>query len=137
DTALWVAGPLNWFYRLSYPLIWLLNRSAQWILHRLGMASGELHAGHSEDELRLLLASVRAASGGTAFGRDVLLNALDLRQRTVREVMRPRSEITVLDTTASLAECVEVADKTRYSRFPLCEGGDPDKLLGVVHIKDL
>jgi CBS domain containing-hemolysin-like protein len=30
-----------------------------------------------------------------------------------------------------------VAEKTRYSRFPLCEGGDLDKTLGVVHIKDL
>ena len=27
--------------------------------------------------------------------------------------------------------------KTRYSRFPLCERGDLDKTLGVVHIKDL
>ena len=31
----------------------------------------------------------------------------------------------------------EVAEKTRYSRFPLCEGGDLDRTLGVVHIKDL
>ena len=37
----------------------------------------------------------------------------------------------------TLAECLEVAEKTRYSRFPLCEGGDLDKTLGVVHIKDL
>jgi CBS domain containing-hemolysin-like protein len=43
----------------------------------------------------------------------------------------------VLDTQASLAECLDVAEKTRYSRLPLCEGGDLDKSLGVVHIKDL
>ena len=30
-----------------------------------------------------------------------------------------------------------MAEKTRYSRFPLCEGGDLDKMRGVVHIKDL
>jgi CBS domain containing-hemolysin-like protein len=30
-----------------------------------------------------------------------------------------------------------VAEKTRYSRFPLCEAGNLDKTLGVVHIKDL
>jgi CBS domain containing-hemolysin-like protein len=36
-----------------------------------------------------------------------------------------------------MAECLEVAEKTRYSRFPLCEGGDLDKTLGVIHIKDL
>jgi CBS domain containing-hemolysin-like protein len=42
-----------------------------------------------------------------------------------------------LNTEATLAECLDVADKTRYSRFPLCEGGDLDRALGVVHIKDL
>ena len=30
-----------------------------------------------------------------------------------------------------------LAEKTRYSRFPICENGDLDKTLGVVHIKDL
>jgi CBS domain containing-hemolysin-like protein len=51
--------------------------------------------------------------------------------------MRPRQEIVPLDTEASIAKCLDVAEKTRYSRFPLCEGGDLDKSLGVVHIKDL
>ncbi|MCX6923059.1 MAG: CBS domain-containing protein, partial [Verrucomicrobia bacterium] len=46
-------------------------------------------------------------------------------------------EIVALDTEASIAECLDVAEKTRYSRFPLCEGGRLDKALGVVHIKDL
>jgi CBS domain containing-hemolysin-like protein len=137
DTALWVANPLNWFYRLSYPFIWLLNHSAQWILRRLGIVADDLHATHSEDELRLMLASIRAAPGGTAFGRDVLLNALDLRQRVARDVMRPRQEMSVFDTEAGIAECVDLAEKTRYSRFPLCEAGDLDKTVGVVHIKDL
>ena len=34
-------------------------------------------------------------------------------------------------------QCLDVAEKTRYSRFPLCEGGDVDRTLGIVHIKDL
>ncbi len=66
-----------------------------------------------------------------------MLNALDLRRRIAREVMRPRNEIVGLDTGASIPECLDVAEKTRYSRFPLCEGGDLDKTLGVIHFKDL
>ena len=65
------------------------------------------------------------------------MNALDLRHRIVREVMRPRQEIAAFNTDATIAECLALAEKTRYSRFPLCEGGDLDKTLGVVHIKDL
>lgn len=133
QTSLWVAGPLNLFYRVSYPFIWVLHRSSQIVLRWLGFEHGELHDRHSEEELRVVL----AAAQGSAERRDLILNALDLRRRTAREVMRPRNEITAFDTAASLADCVALAEKTRYSRFPICENGDLDKMLGVVHIKDL
>jgi CBS domain containing-hemolysin-like protein len=136
--SLWVAQPLKWFYLASYPFNWLLNRTAGWLLRQAGIKLGsEAGRTHSEEELRLLLATSQKHAGGSALGRDIVLNALDLRRRIAREVMRPRQEIIVLDTEASIAECLDVAEKTRYSRFPLCEGGDLDKTLGVVHIKDL
>jgi CBS domain containing-hemolysin-like protein len=135
-TALAVASPLHWFYRLSHPFNWLLNRSARWLLRRVGIEPSDspLHI-HSEEELRLMLGQRR--SGGTRLGHEIILNALDLGRRKVRDVMRPRMEIAAFNTEASLNECLELAEKTRYSRFPLCDGGDLDKTLGVVHIKDL
>src|SRR5450432_3984520 len=137
QTSLWVASPLNWFYRISFPFIWLLHRSSQFVLRRLGFSTEGFHSVHSEEELRLVLSASQTASGGTAVGRNIILNALDLRHRAAREVMRPRHEITAFDTDATIAECLALAEKTRYSRFPICEGGDLDKTPGVVHIKDL
>lgn len=137
-TSLWVATPLLWFYRLSFPFIWLLNHTALWLLRQVGIEpprEGE-HA-HSEEELRLLFATSHTRTGGSALGRAIVLNALDLRRRIAREVMRPRHEIVGLNTEASIVECLDVAERTRYSRFPLCEGGDLDQTLGVVHVKDL
>jgi len=136
--SLWIAQPLKWFYLASYPFNWLLNQAARFLLRQFGIElTAESDRIHSEEELRLLVATAQKQTGGTALGRDIVLNALDLRHRVVREVMRPRQEIVVFDTDATIAQCLEVAEKTRYSRFPLCEGGDPDKTLGVVHIKDL
>jgi CBS domain containing-hemolysin-like protein len=135
--SLWVAYPLRCFYVVSYPFGWLLNRSAQWLLRQAGI-EGEIGApAHSPEELRLVVSSSKEQAGRSALGREIVLNALDLRGRVAREVMRPRREIVPLDTDASIANCLEVAEKTRYSRFPLCEGGDLDKTLGVIHIKDL
>jgi CBS domain containing-hemolysin-like protein len=138
ETALVISTPLRWFYRLSYPFIWVLNHSSRWLLRQFGIAFEHgLEGGHSEEELRLLLSSAQKISGTTGPGRSIALNALDLRRRMARDVMRPRQEIVGFDTDASIADCIEIAEKTRYSRFPLCEGGDIDKTLGVVHIKDL
>jgi CBS domain containing-hemolysin-like protein len=135
-TSLWAAAPLHWFYRASYPMNWVLNRAAQWLLRRLGLEpSSSPFFVHSQEELRLMLA--QSETGATRLGHEIVLNALDLRRRIVRNVMRPRQEIVAFDTEATVAHCIEVAERTRYSRFPLCEGGDLDKTLGVVHIKDL
>ena len=137
-TSLWIARPLYWFNRLSYPVIWVLNTSSLWVLRRLGIAAaGEGDHAHSDDELRLLVTSSQKRAGATALGREVVLNALDLGRRVARDVMRPRKEMVALDTEASLTECLDLAEKTRFSRFPLCESGDLDKTLGVVHFKDL
>jgi CBS domain containing-hemolysin-like protein len=136
--TLWVALPLKWFYLASYPFNWLLNRSAGWLLRQIGIElAGEEGRSYSHDELRLLVATAQKHAGSTALGRDIVLNALDLRRRVARDVMRPRQELVVLDTEASIAECLDMAEKTRYSRFPLCQRGNLDQTLGVVHIKDL
>lgn len=138
ETALFVASPLRWFYRLSFPFIWVLNHSAQWLLRQFGIVGGsEAGKAHSEEELRLLLSSAQKISGTTGSGRRVALNALDLRRRMARDVMRPRQEIVAFDTEATIAECIEIAERTRYSRFPLCESSDLDRTRGVIHIKDL
>jgi CBS domain containing-hemolysin-like protein len=134
--ALGAAYPLRWFYLAFYPFNRLLNRAARWLLERIGIEpDGATDRVQSEEELRLLVASV--PHSGTAGGRNLILNALDLRHRVAREVMRPRHEIIAFNTDASLIDCLALAEKTRYSRFPLCEGGDLDKTRGVVHIKDL
>ena len=136
--ALWIAQPLRWFYLASYPFNWLLNHAARWLLQQAGVEPlTDAKRTHSEEELRLLVAASLKYIGSAALDRTIVLNALDLRRRLAREVMQPRPQIVFLDTESSMAECLDIAEKTRYSRFPLCQGGDLDKTLGVVHIKDL
>jgi CBS domain containing-hemolysin-like protein len=137
-TTLWIAYPMRWFYLAMYPFIWVLNQSALLLLRAVGLEPAHESDGvHTEDELRLVISSSQTHSGASRFSRDVVQNALDLRRRVARDVMRPRKEIMVLDTQASMAECLDLAEKSRYSRFPLCEGGDLDRILGTIHIKDL
>ncbi|HWI57729.1 MAG TPA: hemolysin family protein, partial [Bacillota bacterium] len=134
-SALWVALPLHWFYRIAFPFIWVLNQSSLWLLRRVGIQAdthGEMV--QSEEEMRLFFAGPQKADEQKALGREIILNALDLRRRSVRDVMRPRQEMVALNTEDSLTECLSLAERTRFSRFPICEGGDLDKTLGVVHI---
>lgn len=133
--ALWTARPLRWFYLAFYPFNRLLNLAARLLLRKIGVEPDAVTGqAHSEEELRLVLAG---GHGAVTRGHTIALNALDLRNRAVREIMRPRQEIAVLDTEATIAECIVLAEKTRYSRFPICTEGDPDKMRGIIHSKDI
>jgi CBS domain containing-hemolysin-like protein len=137
-TALAVSRPLVWFHRVSFPFIWVLNHSSLLMLRAIGLKpKDEAEHVHSEEELRLILAAASRQSGGSRLGREIVLNAFDLGHRSTRDVMRPRQEIVCLSTTATMDECLELAEKMRYSRYPLVEDGDPDRTLGIVHYKDL
>jgi len=138
NTALWVAYPMRLFHFIAYPFIWLLNESSLAVLRLLGLQAAHEHEGaSSEEELRVQVAASQKHFGASSFSRDLVQNALELRHRIARDVMRPRQEISVLNTESSIAQCLDAAEKTRFSRLPLCEGGDLDQTRGVVHIKDL
>ena len=63
-TTLWLAQPLLWFHKASYPFIWALNGASLWVLRRLGIEPvGEVELVHSEEELRLLFATTQKHSG--------------------------------------------------------------------------
>ena len=67
--ALLTASPLAWFYRISFPFIWLLNRSSQLVLKWLGVTADELSGAQSEEELR------RDSGRGPRFARPAQLDA--------------------------------------------------------------
>ena len=132
--ALALARPLHAFFLLFRPFIWLLNVSASAFLRLMGIQPArEGDLAHSEEELRLLLARGKSFS---STGKNILLNAMEMHKRTVREVMVPRTGVVFLSTGKSLEENVALAIDSQFTRYPLCEG-DLDNVIGMVHMKDL
>jgi len=132
--ALALARPLHAFFLLFRPFIWLLNVSATAFLRFLGIQPArEGDIAHSEEELRLLLGKGRIFS---STGKNILLNAMEMHKRTVREIMVPRTGVVFLSTGRSLEENVTLAIDSQFTRYPLCEG-DLDNVIGMVHMKDL
>jgi CBS domain containing-hemolysin-like protein len=135
-TSTWIAVPLYLFSRVALPITWVMHRSANGLLRMAGLAGAGGHAlPHSEDELRLLLASHRAVHIAE-HKRDLLENVLELSDRVARQVMVPRSDVVYLSTESPMAVNLELARTSGHTRFPLCDG-DLDRVVGIVHIKDL
>ena len=68
--------------------------------------------------------------------RILLANILELRRRTIRDVMVPRADITAIGNDASLSEVIAILTKDNHSRLPVY-GESLDDAVGMVHIKDV
>ncbi len=136
--SLWVSAPLGWFYVLFKPAISFLNGTANWLLKSVFkiQPASEHELAHSEEELRLILAESADAREVSAIGKDLLMNALDLRDRVVRDIATPRGEVVFLNTEDTFEENLKRAMESRHTRFPLCRE-HLDETIGLVHIKDL
>jgi CBS domain containing-hemolysin-like protein len=135
-TSLWVAVPLYFFYKVSFPAIWLLNHAANSVLRVFGIPPvSESELAHTEEELRGLLSTTHMGRQ-SELKQELLDNVFELSLRLARQIMVPRADVVYLSTERSLEDNIQLARASGHTRFPLCEG-DLDKVIGLVHIKDL
>lgn len=137
-TALLTAPVLHVCYLVLRPGIWMLRGSARFVLRRLfginHISEGELT--HSEEELRHIVAESEKSQRVTETEKDILLNALALNDRCVRDVMTPRNQVVSLDLDEPFEANLKKAVESKHTRFPLVEG-HLDHSVGMIHIKDL
>lgn len=134
--ALWSAYPLHLTYRVAYPFIWLMNRSAAGVVRALGAKPTEDLDVHSDEELKMLVAASARQGVLQESERLIVGNALDFADTLVRQVMIPRTEIVAVPEDLDLAGLLAMARQTRFSRFPVYRE-DLDHVVGVIHVKDL
>jgi CBS domain containing-hemolysin-like protein len=133
----WVAGPLIFFYTVCYPFIWLLNRTANQLLLWMGIPpTREFDHGFNQEELQYVLMNSRHVHPSDELVNKLMIKALRLKETTAEQVMFPREQVVALWRDKPLAENMAIAQKSGYSRLPLC-GDTQDQVLGVIHVKEL
>lgn len=73
----------------------------------------------------------------SAEGEALLLRVLALESLPVESIMTPRERVAAVDGTVSLADAVERMRASGRARLPITVDGSLDRILGVVHAKDL
>ncbi|MCQ6275711.1 HlyC/CorC family transporter [Bacillus sp. V3B] len=134
--TLLIAKPLVWFNRLTYPIVWGMNRSARWITGLFGFkAVRENELSRSEDELRLILSESYESGEINQSSYNYVTNIFDFGERIAKEIMVPRTEMTTIAIDASQQEVLEIMEREKYTRYPV-DDGDKDNIIGMIHIKD-
>ena len=134
--AIVTAPALLFFYRLMTPFVFIIERGSIWISRLIGLKGMQAGGGHSAEEIKHIIAASGEKGHLPEFEESAIHRLLDLRLVIAREIMVPRADIVSVPLEADLDDVLRVFSETHYSRLAVHDGS-PDKLVGLVHSRDL
>jgi putative hemolysin len=138
QVALAVAAPMDVFLTLTRPLLFVMSRSAGWVLRIFGSRRIREGPVHSPDELKLIVTASRQFGEIPPFQEEMIHKALELDNVAVREVMVPRPKIFSLPGDMTLSDALSRVVEEQHSRVPIYDPQrGPEHIIGVLYAKDL
>ncbi|MXV17511.1 hemolysin family protein [Hufsiella ginkgonis] len=132
-----ISLPLQLFYVVFKPFIWLMNTLANLVLKLFGIKSIDGHeAHHSSEELQYLLDQGKESGALDTTEHELIKNVFDFNERVVKNIMVPRTKISGVEINTTAAELLDLLVKEGYSRVPVYDE-TIDKIVGIVHAKDI
>jgi len=137
STALRVIGPVWFIERVFSPVIFVLNVIARAITRACGVPERSAHDHMVSPQDLEMIVEESSEEGLIAPSEQLYIeNILDMRERTVGQVMTPRTRIEGISVDASDRAVTQLVCESNHSRYPIFDG-DLDKIRGFFHVKDL
>ncbi len=137
STTLFISIPLNFFYIVLKPFIWLLNGTANFILRLFGMSPvSESERSHSEEELRMLIAEGQKTGAIDPTEHQLIERIFEFNDKVASDIMVPRNEMTAIEVDEPKDKIIQVVLEQGFSRIPVYKD-DLDNIVGIIYSKDL
>lgn len=134
--SLRVARPMSVFQDLIRPLRLIAQRVNGFILRWVIPKSIKPQTTMSDAEYQELIELAFQQGTLAASEKEIILEIVNLDQRTVKDVMRARSQMACIPDDLSVAEMVAAARKYKHRRLPMYDE-TPDTIVGVLNTRAL
>jgi putative hemolysin len=132
-----MALALFFFYRISGPFVYVIERSSAAISRALGLRRQTHHGGgHSIEELKLIVSLSRGSGHLPALEEDMIHRIMELENLYVRQIMVPRNEMVSVPVEAKLDQILQTMIEHQHSRLPVYRD-QPEQIVGILYYKDL
>ncbi|MDN7011563.1 HlyC/CorC family transporter [Methanoculleus sp. FWC-SCC3] len=130
--ALAVAQPILYLSRVLYPVLWVADRIKQQFAFRPGVTEPVV----TEEEIKEWIDVGEEEGTIEEEERDMLYSVLRFGDTTVREVMTPRIDVTMIEDVSTLESALTIFNETGFSRLPVYHE-HIDNVIGLLNVKDV
>jgi putative hemolysin len=135
--AIALAIPLDWLARISYPLVWILEKSSNAVLRilRVKPAPAGMIA-YTREDIRHSVAAAEDVGELEEAEEEMLYKVFDFASKEVSAVMVPRPEVVGISAEMPPEEALRAVVDSPYTRYPVYRGS-LDEIVGILHVRDL
>jgi putative hemolysin len=131
-----ISAPVRGLMYLFYPVTAVLGRVADSSVEICRRLFGEKKEQYASKELATAVELGHRDGLFDEFEKEILTNLFLFAETDVREILTPRVEVFALDVDTGFQDAVEQIRGRGFTRVPLYQG-DPEKITGILHTKDL
>ena len=137
NLALLIATPMDMFITLFKPFVWLLQISGDGLLKVLHADTEDASLVHSTEELDMLVDASYNEGVLNETEAEMLHNMFKFSDLMAKQVMIPRTDMICVPDDVSYEDINKLALENGYTRYPVYEKENIDKIVGFIHVKDL
>lgn len=132
-----IVHPIQFFHTIFYPFVWLFAVVAAWVTKLLGYNVQPEEDTYSQNEIMTL--SQQSEKAGEMDKEDVIFmqRAFEMNDKVAEDIMIDRTQLAVIDITASIADAAQLYFEKKFTRFPVVANNDKDHILGYIFAYDV
>jgi putative hemolysin len=135
--AVALAVPLDWLARITYPVVWVLQKSANLVLRilRIKPAPAGMIA-YTREDIRHSVAAAEDVGELQEAEEEMLYKVFDFASKEASEVMVPRPEVVAISADMPPEEALAAVVDSPFTRYPVYRDS-LDEIVGILHVRDL
>jgi CBS domain containing-hemolysin-like protein len=133
--SLWIAGPLQLFYRCSRPLIHSFTAMANGILKLIGYGESE-EPPLSEEELKIVMRDSKDDGVISDSEAQIINRAFSFSDKRALDIMIPVEQTQYISLARTFFDNKTIILSKMHTRFPVCNT-DMSDVVGILNMKDI
>lgn len=133
--AKFIAKPMMFLSKLTYPLVWILAKSSALISNILGLNKTK-DSPVTEEEIKAMMKESLNDGELDEAEHDIVERVFDLGDRKISSIMTHRSELVTVDINDTKEILIRKIEGNLYNTYPVVSG-KLDNIVGFVNLKSL
>ena len=130
-----IAKPMTILARITYPVVWLLAKSTGAVM-KLSVIKEDEESKVTEEEVKAVMRESLDDGEIDEVEHDIVERVFNLGDRNVSSIMTHRKEVVFLDIDEGVEQLRMKVRENVFNTYPVISG-EPDNIVGVVHLKDI